>query len=160
MKKAIFTIAVLCGIGLMAGCKSGTANENTTDTVVTVADTVKTNFHFRPICADGFTYGYVSAMTYGVSGNHERIMVQSDTNNIDSNYIFYGDVIYLTHSCDMLAIHVPDVFVKKNAVFDDPFLEVLVLDRLMADSLANWALKQGYYEINVHDPLDDTIFLQ
>ena len=32
MKKSILTLAVLCGIGLMAGCKSGTANENTSDT--------------------------------------------------------------------------------------------------------------------------------
>ena len=81
-------------------------------------------------------------------------------NNIDSNYIFYGNVLYLIFSCDILTIHVPDAFVKKNAVFDDPFLEVLILDRLMADSLANWALKLGYYEINVHEPLNDTIFLQ
>lgn len=33
MKKAILTLAVLCGIGLMAGCKSGTADENTDDTL-------------------------------------------------------------------------------------------------------------------------------
>ena len=148
MKKAILTLAVLCGIGLMTGCKSGTANE-------------KTNYHFRPICSMGdYTYGYVSAMTYGVSGNHERIMVQRDTNNIDSNYIFYGNVIYLTPSCDILTIFVPDVFVKENAVFDDPDLEVIVLDRTKADLLANGALKRSYYEINVHEVLDDTIFLQ
>lgn len=36
MKKAIMAIAVLCGIGLMAGCKSGTDNGNTTDTLQTV----------------------------------------------------------------------------------------------------------------------------
>ena len=33
MKKAILTLAVLCGIGLMAGCKGGTADESATDTV-------------------------------------------------------------------------------------------------------------------------------
>ena len=34
MKKAILTLAVLCGIGLMVGCKSGTADENATDSAV------------------------------------------------------------------------------------------------------------------------------
>ena len=32
MKKAILTLAVLCGIGLIAGCKNGTFDESTTDT--------------------------------------------------------------------------------------------------------------------------------
>ena len=36
MKKAIMAIAVLCGIGLMAGCKSGTDNGNTNDTLQSV----------------------------------------------------------------------------------------------------------------------------
>ena len=33
MKKAILTLAVLCCIGLMAGCRSGTAGENPNDTL-------------------------------------------------------------------------------------------------------------------------------
>ena len=33
MKKAFLTLAVLCGIGLMTGCKNGTAGENPNDTL-------------------------------------------------------------------------------------------------------------------------------
>ena len=42
MKKAILTLAVLCGIGLMAGCKSGTTDENasTNDTMQPADKTV------------------------------------------------------------------------------------------------------------------------
>jgi hypothetical protein len=38
MKKAILTLVVLCGIGLMAGCKYGTTNEETTD--ITAVSTI------------------------------------------------------------------------------------------------------------------------
>ena len=64
MKKAFLTLAVLSGIGLMAGCKSGTA---TTDTIAT--DTV-------PECTplfDGLQYNYegiafIKDMTIEVNG--------------------------------------------------------------------------------------------
>ena len=38
MKKAILTLAVMCGIGLMAGCKSGTETTDTIATDTSVAD--------------------------------------------------------------------------------------------------------------------------
>ncbi|MBR3784322.1 MAG: hypothetical protein IKJ78_07680 [Bacteroidales bacterium] len=64
MKKAFLTLAVLCGIGLMVGCKSGTA---TNDTIAT--DTV-------PECAslfDGLQYddegiAFIKDMTIVVNG--------------------------------------------------------------------------------------------
>lgn len=38
MRKAFLALAVLCGIGLMAGCKSGTADKSTNDTMSAVDD--------------------------------------------------------------------------------------------------------------------------
>ena len=40
MRKAILTLAVLCGIGLTAGCKSSTTNEETNDTMQPTNETV------------------------------------------------------------------------------------------------------------------------
>ena len=60
MKKVFLALAVLCGIGLMAGCKSGTTNEETNDTMQTTDSTTATvamsssNYEFMQDCMDGF----------------------------------------------------------------------------------------------------------
>ena len=45
MKKAFLTLAVLCTVAMMAGCKDGVANESTTDTTVAVTTTDTDTFN-------------------------------------------------------------------------------------------------------------------
>ena len=74
--------------------------------------------NFQPIVNDGRTYAYISAKSYGIAGNHDRIMVQIDTNNLDTNYYFYTNELFYKVSNDCLEIIVGDFAVKKNTIFD------------------------------------------
>lgn len=63
MRKAFLTLAVLCDVAMMAGCKSGTANETAGDTsfkgVVSVGDTVSQYRETADVYVDGKQTEYV-----------------------------------------------------------------------------------------------------
>ena len=174
MKKLFLLGAMVCALGMMTACKSGTANENTNDCTQMQTDIFalgvmpscknennKTVRRFFPIHDSGYTYAYVSAERYGLAGGHERIMIQKDTNNIDSNYCFYGNELYIAPSADGLMVFVPKCFVVKGAEFSDPDIEIVVLAQTEYNKLKAEAGKRGLTRISVYPPdkPQDTIFV-
>ena len=146
MKKIFLLGAMLCALGMMTACKSGNNN------------TVR---RFFPIHDSGYTYAYVSAERYGLAGGHERIMIQKDTNNIDSSYCFYGNELHIAPAADILQVYVQNCFVKKDADLSDSDIDVIVLTRTEYDKLKAEASQHGLTRISVYPPdiPQDTIFL-
>ena len=145
MKKAFLLSAIVCALGMMTAYK----NDN---------NTVR---RFFPIHDSGYTYAYVSAERYGLSGGHERIMIQKDTNNIDSNYCFYGGELFIAPSADILQVYVLNCYVKKDADLSDSDIDVIVLTQTEYDKLKAEANQRGLTRISVYPPdlPQDTIFL-
>lgn len=144
-KKAFLLGAMVCALGMMSACK----NDNSKGK------------RFFPIFDSGYTYAYISAETYGLSGGHERIMIQKDTNNIDSNYCFYGNELFIAPSADILQVYVLNSFVKKDADLSDSDIDVIVLTQTEYNKLKAEASKRGLTRISVYPPdlPQDTIFL-
>lgn len=101
-------------------------------------------YKFQPIISNGRIYAYISAMSYGIAGNHDRIMVQIDTNNLDSNYYFYCNKLYYKVLDDYLEIIVGDFAVKKGTVFDVEGIKVKIADQFEFSDLKGNYKKNGY----------------
>jgi hypothetical protein len=103
MKNAIMTLAVLCGIGLMAGCKSGTANDAAGDTssegVVSVGDTVPQYRETEDVYVDGEQAEYV--LIFRSKKCWERMLhdVENDSTALEGFYVAADDLGYYYYEC-------------------------------------------------------------
>ena len=127
--KVIIVFAVIC----MVGCtpKSGS------------------NYHFVPIIKDGKVYAYISAMTYGLAGGHDRIIVQRDTTLMDSNYFFYRDHLLYRVTDDHLEIVLSEL-PYSDSDFKMEGIEVKFLNQLEYSELLSNYKKNGYTKIETH----------
>ena len=145
MKKVFLLGAMVCTLVMMTACKSD----------------FSVGKRFFPIYDSGYTYAYVSAERYGLSGGHERIMIQKDTNNIDSSFCFYGSELFIAPSADILQVYVLNCYVKKDVDFSDSDIDVIVLTQTEYEKIKAEAGKRGLTRISVYPPdlPQDTIFL-
>ena len=107
--------------------------------------------NFRPIVNNGQIYAYISAKSYGIAGNHDRIMVQIDTNNLDTNYYFYTNELYYKVSNDWLEIVVGDFAVKKNTIFDIKEINVKIIDQFEYSNFKNNYKNMGYTLVSTYE---------
>lgn len=103
----------------------------------------ESNYHFVPIVKDGEVYAYISAMTYGLAGGHDRIIVLQDTTQIDSNYIFYRDHLFYKID-DHLEIVLLDFPSSKDIVYGIEGIDVKLLNQLDYISFLDHYKEDGY----------------
>lgn len=108
------------------------------------------NYHFVPIIKDGKVYAYISAMTYGLAGGHDRIIVLQDTTQMDSNYFFYRDHLFYKVTDNHLEIVLSESASEREAVFEMEGIDVRLLNQLeYSEFLSNYK-KNGYTKVETH----------
>lgn len=108
------------------------------------------NYHFVPIIKEGKVYAYISAMTYGLGGGHDRIIVLRDTTQMDSNYFFYRDHLFYKVTDDHLEIVLSESPLNRDVVFEMEGIDVKFLDQMeYPDFLSNYK-KNGYTKVETH----------
>lgn len=103
MKKIILTLAVLCCIGKIFGCKNGTANENTDTILPTMmareSCTIPEFKDARNVYLDGKQTEYV--LLFRSAGCAERMIreIGDDSAALDDFYTAEGDLGYYYYMC-------------------------------------------------------------
>lgn len=108
------------------------------------------NLHFVPILENGDVYAYISAMTYGLAGGHDRIIVTRDTNKIDSNYIFYCDHLFYRIIENHLEIVLSEAGSVRDVMFKMEGIDVKLLNQLeYMEFLSNYK-NDGYTKVETN----------
>ncbi|MBQ3788839.1 MAG: hypothetical protein II849_08580 [Bacteroidales bacterium] len=103
MKKAILTLAVLCAVGMMAGCKSGAENQDAADTFAgsntSNIDTVSQYKETEDIYVDGKQTEYV--LIFRSNECWEKMLhdLENDSAALEGFYVAADDLMYYIYEC-------------------------------------------------------------
>ena len=103
MKKAFLTLAVLCVVGMMAGCKSGAENQDAADTFAgsntSNIDTVSQYKETEDIYVDGKQTEYV--LIFRSNECWEKMLhdLENDSAALEDFYVAEDDLMYYIYEC-------------------------------------------------------------
>ncbi len=103
MKKAILTLAVLCAVGMMAGCKSGAENQDAADTFAgsntSNIDTVSQYKETEDIYVDGKQTEYVLIFRSNECWGKMLHDLENDSAALEDFYVAEDDLMYYIYEC-------------------------------------------------------------